>query len=439
MTAAEPSANALPGRGHALLAPSKAHQWMPCPGSLTLEEGLPDGESEFSAEGTGAHELAKWTLTEGQPAAAYVGRIAHVQRRPMHPDGDREWEVTDEMAAYVQDYADRVRQYAGDHPLLVEQRLPIGHVTGEEGAAGTGDAVILADDELIVCDLKYGRGVRVEAERNPQEMLYALGALREFEVLIPGVKRVRLVILQPRLEHVSEWDCSVEELLAFGRQAADAAELTRLASKFRAKWAGQADTPYLVPGDKQCVFCRAKPTCPALAAHVSRTVGAQFADLTAAAPKDQVKRLVPAALKQLGAAQAAVDLVEDWCRAVRAEVERVLVAGANAPELIEELGQKLVQGKRGSRAWSDESAAEKMLRERFRLKVEEAYSMKLISPTQAEKLLKDQPKRWAALQELVTQSEGRPSVAPAGDRRPAMSMTPTADDFEDLSAAQGLT
>lgn len=414
--------NAPEPRAHALLAPSSAHKWMACPGSLVLEEGLPDGETKFAAEGTAAHECAKWCLLEGKDAAAYIGRVAY-----------KDWAVDEEMAGYVQDYVDRVRAIAANGHLLVEQRLPIGHVTGEDDASGTGDAVILLPDELVVIDLKYGRGVRVEAERNPQGQMYGLGALREYEMLLSTQRRFRFIVIQPRLEHYPEWDCSLDELRAFGREASNAAELTRLASRHRDRWLGAADTPYLVPGEKQCTFCRAKPACPALAAKVSRDVGADFEDLTAAAPKGQVQSLVPMDGQALANAMAAVDLIEDWCRAVRAEIERRLVAGGNDAKLVETLGYKLVQGKKGNRAWTDEAAVEQVLRKQFRLTVEEAYSMKLISPSQAEKLLKDQPKRWAALLQHITQSEGRPSVAPAGDRRLALVMTPTSDDFTDLS------
>ena len=124
-------------------------------------------------------------------------------------------------------------------------------------------------------------------------------------------------------------------------------------------------------------------------------------------------------------------LMEERVKAVRAAVEGALVKGEAVP------GYKLVQGRKGARAWSDEAAAEALLRQKFRLKVEEAYNLKLISPTQAEKVLGEQPKRWAQLEKLIIQSEGKPSVAPESDKRPAISVAPNADGMEEITDLVG--
>jgi hypothetical protein len=120
-----------------------------------------------------------------------------------------------------------------------------------------------------------------------------------------------------------------------------------------------------------------------------------------------------------------VGMVEDWCKAVRAEVERRLLAGQTVD------GYKLVEGRRGNRTWSDEGAVEKLFKS-FRLRQEEMYDLKLISATKAEKLLKENPKRWAKTEQLITRSDGKPSVAPATDKRPAMDVKPVLDDFQGL-------
>jgi hypothetical protein len=127
----------------------------------------------------------------------------------------------------------------------------------------------------------------------------------------------------------------------------------------------------------------------------------------------------------LSHAMASVGLVEEWCKAVRAETERRLLAGTSVD------GFKLVQGRRGSRKWADPAAAEALLKS-FRLRQEEMYDFSLISPTTAEKVLKSSPKRWVKACGLITQSEGKMSVAPASDPRPAMAITATADDFAAL-------
>jgi hypothetical protein len=387
---------------------------MRCPGSVSLESQFPDTSSKFADEGTAAHELAAWALESGNDAIAYLGRLIDV-------DGNQ-FEVNDEMASNVQAYVDTVREYAIDGQLMVEQRVDFSDVVGVPESFGTSDAVILFKDEIILVDLKYGKGVRVDAERNEQLMLYALGALNEFG-MVGDFKRVRMVIHQPRLQHVSEWDCTVEELHAFGAQAKDCA--TRVMD---ITMGAAAD---LAPGEKQCRFCKAKATCPALRAEVASTVALEsyaaspedFADLSTANPKAEDDA------EWLAAAMAQVDLIESWCKAVRAEVERRLLDGQDVP------GFKLVEGRRGSRKWTNDTEVEAALKA-MRVKQEHMYDFSLISPTTAERLAKTEilgPRQWASLKDLITQSEGKPSVAPASDKRQAISLKPTADEFEALT------
>lgn len=420
---------------HARLSPSGAERWMNCPGSVVLEVGLPEWDTGYADEGTAAHELAKWCLVEGKDALAYLGRVIEVHGYEKGERILREFEVDEEFAADVQTYLDDVRLYMRGHEYLVEQRVPIGHLTGEEDAEGTSDVIVLTADgeELQVHDLKFGRGVQVNAEKNKQLMLYALGALHRFG-LVGDYKRVRLVVHQPRLEHLSEWDCSVADLEAFKRDVVDAAAAVEVAVKFKDAWLGKPDSPYLRPSDDACQFCKAKATCPTLAAKVVEAVGADFEDLTSedlVTPTKEVAEQLLAVTastpEALAAKMRAIDLIEDWCKAVRAAVERELFAARPVP------GYKLVQGKRGNRAWSDVAVAEDLLRKKFRLTIEEAFNLKLKSPTQIEALLEKQhPKQWAKAQQLVKQAEGKASVAPESDKRPALVITPTEDDFEAL-------
>lgn len=199
---------------HAKLSPSGAHRWMACPGSVVLEGDFPDTSSVYADEGTAAHTLASWCLEGKTNADIFKGEEIAV--------GERKFLVDDAMVDYVQDYVKLVREYAQDGTLLVEQRVPIGHLTGEEGATGTSDAVIIKGNELMVVDLKYGMGVKVDATNNPQLQMYALGALEEFE-LLGDFEYVTMVIHQPRLNHVSEWWVPVAVLHEFAHQVRDAA------------------------------------------------------------------------------------------------------------------------------------------------------------------------------------------------------------------------
>jgi len=379
---------------HAQLSPSSAVRWMTCPGSVRMCEGLPDTSSDASLEGTMMHTVSSHCLTRGTDAAGYVGVT----------DPETGLVLQVEQAQAIQTYVDTVRGIvkATGGELLVEQRLSIWHMTGEDDAHGTADAVILTMDELIVIDAKFGRGVAVDAEDNPQLMMYAAAAYVEHE-LAYDFKRVRMMIVQPRLGSSPEWTIDVHELDNFMAEVQFSAEMTR-----------QPDAP-LVPSAKGCQWCRAKATCPAITNRI-------MDDFDTVVPETADER-------DLARIMANADMIEKWVKAVRAEVERRLLAGEPVP------GYKLVQGKKGNRQWANPDEAEEMLKG-MRVKHDQMYDYKLASPTSIEKLAKAGdvgPRQWAKIQDLITQSEGQPSVAPESDKRPALVTSATASDFDDVT------
>ena len=395
---------------------------MRCPGSVALTQDMPDETSKFAEEGTLAHWLGALVLTAGEdsPAKFYM---------EYYPDGDHTCEevpntlrVTHEMQDFIRTYTDyvnaEVERTGGT--LLVEQQVDFSATLGVQPgeATGTADAIIVSDDEIVVIDLKYGRGVQVFAE-SEQLKLYALGAMEQHDPL-GLVEKYKLVIVQPRLDHIDELVMTNVELSAFGDEAKIRAKLVLDAVETYEQ--GGQISDFMAPSEKACQWCKAKATCPALSRDVAQTVQPNADDM-----EDIAATLTPDGANWLGIAMSKVGMIEDWCKAVRAAVEGELIAGRAVP------GYKLVEGRRGARSWSDETAAEELLRKTFRLKVEEAYDLKLISPTKAEKVLADSPRRWNKAKALITQGQGKPSVAPESDKRPAISVAPDASGMEDLS------
>lgn len=427
---------------HAVLSPSSADRWMTCPGSVPLTEGMADTSSDYAAEGTAAHEIAALCLTSGTDAAAYVGRIVEVS----NPDKVREIEITADMAEHIQVYVDHVRNRVADWTNLgatvtleVEQRVPIGHLTLEDGAEGTADTVIIAelpDSRVVieVIDLKFGRGVEVQATDNRQLRLYALGAIEKFG-MVWTFTDARVAISQPRISRTpAEWDLTMPDLVEFGQEVKRAAHNVRAARLCFTGDTGGFAEKYLSPSEKGCKWCKVKGSCEALAKHVTTTVLDDFEDLTKETAEQAIAEVPKRTDDNLAHAMASVDLIEDWCKAVRAEVERRLLAGGEVH------GFKLVEGRAGARKWADEAQAEAVLKA-MRLKQEQMYEFKLISPTAAEKLAKADaigPRQWPKVEALITRSAPKPSVAPATDKRPALVIKPVHEEFENLEEAEGL-
>lgn len=377
---------------HSHFSPSAAHRWMRCSFSITAPPD--DRGSQYADDGTRMHEAAAKLLT-----------------------GERDWLTTTGLSSeeidVVNEYIDYVKEAAQDAELYIEQRVDFSETLGAEGCFGTVDALVVKGDTIKIIDLKTGRGVRVEPENNEQLLLYALGAL-EAQELVREINRIELHIVQPRLDNIGYWELSVDELRAFGERA-------------RAVVAQIVDGVYAYnPGEKTCRWCPAKATCPALSAQVSEATAMDFDDLTdVPATADDLKTVTPDRLASLF---ARVGLVENWCKAIREAVFAELSAGRDVP------GYKLVEGKRGHRKWQDDAAAEAMLKS-MRLKREEMYDFRLISPTTAEKLAKAGvigERQWPKLKTLITQKDGGPSVAPADDPRPAISLMAKPEDFEAL-------
>lgn len=399
---------------------------MLCPGSKVLEKGAPRSSSSYAAEGTAAHEVLEMCLVHNKPASAYLGRI-------IEADGF-DIEVDEDMVENLQGVIDRVKAYAGDDGVIFpEQRLYYGEQIGvdRDNGWGTGDVTIAKGKTLIIIDLKYGKGQWVDVVENPQLMLYGVGALNAYDGIVDDFEEVMLVIDQPRINpKPSEWTLTKAGLIMWavehGAAAVRAAKMGEMT--YKAGDAAWRDT-FLKPGEEQCKFCKGKAKCPKLLAEVADTIGVSAAspeefdasDIECK-PEDQDAEWLAVFLRK-------VDLIEDWCKSVRAEADLRLKAGTVVP------GWKLVQGKRGNRAWSNENEVADLLAE-FAVPVPEMFTSKLKSPAAIEKLVKAKTLtegEWTTLQQYITQAEGKPHVAPAEDPRPPLEIKPVTDDFEEIA------
>jgi hypothetical protein len=386
---------------------SAGKRWLKCFGSVQANDGRPSSPSSSDARwGTCAHNLSDECLRFRRDPATHLGDVRYVEGEVVVVD--------EEMVAVVEAYVSFVRHLVETTggELFVEQRVDYRQWLADglesNDGFGTADAIIVTEDELIIADLKGGAGVDVQAEGNEQLMLYALGAYAAHG-LLNDFKQVRMIIVQPRKGGVKEAVISVEDLLAFGEKV---------------KWASQTIVTSMTcgdelprsPSDDACRWCQAKAQCPALEAEVLATVFGDFDNLEAAEPRG-----VPTV--ELPVVWAKRDMIKGFMAAIEERMFEATLAG-DLPDF------KIVEGRRGARKWQDEAGAEATMKS-LRMKVDEMYDRKLISPTSAEKLLKDKPRTWAKVKDLIVQPNGKDSVAHVTDPRPAK--VRVSEDFVDLT------
>lgn len=428
---------------HSKLSPSGAHRWMRCAGSLLAESFVPNKSSSYANEGTVAHELAAMTLeSDHKRCDAFLGRIIYLDKHGKvldeAKDADDKFEITQDMCENVQEYVDTVMDYARGGKLLVENKVDYSDVTGIPESFGTSDAVVLNETSIQVHDLKYGRGVHVDAEDNEQLRIYALGVLELYD-LFDEVEKITLGIHMPRKSGTNDHTYSRAELDEFGEEVREAAQ--KAFAIYNRVYVDKEDprevleeNGVLEPGKKQCQWCNFKAQCPALGNNIVELVTANQTNAQKALKEEELnpgalrahiedatEELVSVDLDYIAMCLDHADLVDNWVKAVREIASEALKAGKDVK------GFKLVQGRKGNRKWADKDEAEETLKS-MRLKLAEMYNSVLISPTQAEKVLKDSKRRWARVQPLITRSDGALSVAPDNDPRQAVVIETAEDD-----------
>lgn len=376
-------------RAHALLSASGAHRWLNCTPSARLEAQFPDTTSEAAKEGTLAHEIAEvkvrnyfQTLDYGK---TWLNKeLAKLKKRKLYAP---------EMDGYTNDYVDYCRAAALDWENLpyidVEKKLDLSGYVPE--GFGTADLILIGGNKLRIIDLKYGKGVPVSAERNPQLMLYALGAYDAYSMLY-DIQEVELSIFQPRIDNTSSWTVSINELMAFG-------ETVKAKAAIAIKGEGEQ-----TPGD-WCRFCRARAQCRARAEK-----NVELAFKSHDAPELMT-------LDEIGGYLERGEDVARWLKDLQEYALSQCLAGH------EVAGWKAVEG-RGSRDWTDQEEAFKRLEEHG---IDEAmlYERKPLSLAQTEKLVGK--KDFAdTVGDLVVKKPGKPTLVPETDKRTAITNVTTA-------------
>lgn len=381
---------------HAVLSASSAHRWMHCPGSVALCRDVPDKGSKYAAEGTLAHSLAELMINYN------LGRLTKTEFGKKMKKLQEDPFYSQEMQDYIEDYvrtiwelANEAKSHSKDAELLTEQRLDFSAWVPE--GFGTGDVVIVYDKVIHIVDLKYGKGVGVSAEDNPQLMLYGLGALSTYDMLY-DIEVVKLTIIQPRLDNISTYEVYADDLLAWGENVVKPA----------AEKALMEDAP-CEAGD-WCRFCKVRATCRARKDAMTELAKMEFRDA----------RLLEDS--EIGDVLRLADQLTAWANDIKEYAQQEAENGKKWD------GWKLVEG-RSNRKYSDETkVAEALIKAGYAESL--LYERKLYGITAMEKIIGKKPLAEFC-GSLIIKPAGKPVLVPESDKRPELSSTDSAiKDFE---------
>lgn len=377
------SLNDHSSRAHALLSASSSHRWLACPPSAVAAEAYPDQDTEYTREGTLAHEVAEWVASR---------RLKIEPLKKGQDDG-----VTTEMLECAKGYADYIQEQTktDDAIILLEQRVDFSPWVPE--GFGTCDCIILQGDTMTIIDYKYGQGVPVRAEGNPQMKLYALGALNDYGIAY-DVKNVEMHIYQPRINNVSRDALPVDVLMTWAENIV----------KPTAAKAIKGNGAY--SAGEHCRFCPHAGRCRELTNTCTEYV--QTHGMIAGVPV-----LAPWEIADVLFMEPMITL---WLKRVKEQALTTLLDGGEIP------GYKAVEG-RGSRQWADELEVAKEL-DRQGISREDYTRTEVLSVAQMEKAL-GKKKVAELLGGHILKNPGSPTVVPESDKRPVYDRS---TDFEKL-------
>ena len=378
-------------RDHALLSASGAYRWLSCPGSARLEDKFEDEPSVYAAEGTLAHEIAELKIikhfTTYLRPSEFKKRINELKKNELY---------STEMDRYTNEYRDYINDiylsFESKPFFLAEQKVDFSSYVPE--GFGTVDCTLVGDKVIHIFDLKYGKGVPVTAEKNPQGMLYALGTYLE-QSAIDEIEKIVIHIIQPRIKNTSSFEITSEKLLEW------AESIKGIAQK-----AYEGSNEFHV--GEHCGFCKANGNC--------RKQAEKYMN---------IEVIDPALLtdEEIGEGLAKVKELSKWAKKFE---DYALVRAQNGGNV---KGWKLVAGRGGNRTFTDKAVAAQLLEE-VGLDREEIYKTELISVTAAEKLLGEET-LYKIAGNYIQKPEGKPTLATLDDKRPALELRTPAEVFKD--------
>lgn len=377
----------MPPKAHSSTGASSAARWMNCPPSAKLTENMEDETSRFAEEGTAAHALCEWKVRKALKLRA--------GRRPSSDYWTDEMEeCSDDYRDFIMDLVGQAKQHCKDPVTLIEQHLDFSCYVPD--GFGTGDFLLVADKELNVVDFKYGRGVAVYADHNPQMMLYAIGALNLFDCLY-DIEQVTMTIYQPRISNVSTWTITAEELYKWAEE-----EL-----KPKAKQAANGEGEF-VPGS-WCRFCKARTTCRARAESFLELARLEFQPPALLSDEEVAEVLEKA------------EELSKWAEDIMAYAQAQAIENGKHWE-----GYKLVEG-RSVRKFTDSAKVEEAAKAAG---FTDIYNKSLITLTAFEKLMGK--KTFAdVLGTYVTRPAGKLTLVPVSDKRPEVTVNTVEDEFKE--------
>ena len=359
---------------HAILSASSSHRWMNCTPSARLEQEFKEYESTAAKEGTAAHALAEHKLKR---------KLKMRSDRPVSEFNDEDMELyTDDYSDYVYEQYKKAQRYDENAQIFIEQRLDFSCYVPD--GFGTGDAVIISKGKIQIIDLKYGQGVLVNAENNSQMMLYALGALKKFGKDYE-IKKVKLVIFQPRRENVSVWETTVTQLKKWAEKKL----------RPRAEMAFKGTGNYQ-PGS-HCQFCKAAAKCRARAEENLKLAQEEF---------KKPPLLTDAEIESI---LSKIQGLKKWADEIWEFALEQALKGKQWN------GFKVVQGK-SVRKYSDE---QKVVDACNKAGYKDIYVKKLITLTEMEKLMGKKVFN-EVLGSLIEKPAGKPTLVEESDKRPAI-------------------